>query len=883
MRIIGTLIERLRALRRKDQLDRELDEEVRFHLEMQAAECVRRGMTIEEARYAAQREFGGVEQRKEEWRDARFLPALESWCQDLGYAVRALGRARGFALFAVLSLALGIGTNTAVFTMLRSLVLRPLPYPEPERLVQMQETAMWMGSSTWGSVSAPNLKDWRDQNTVFESMGAYAVGGVNLAKGEETVRVAGAHVESEVFQAMKVAPLLGRVIRSEENVEGRDRVVVLSYGLWQRSFGADPNVVGTRVGINGGESVVIGVMPAGFQFPPRSRMELWTPLTFPAWARNERGSHYLNVLARLKEGTGWTAAQLEMNEIARRLEKIHRENATRGVRILSLHGETVRGTLRILTVLWFAVAVVLLLACANVAHLVLARAMARRRELALRAALGAGRWRLVRLFLIEGLLLAAAGGAAGFFAAGWSLDGITAVAGEQLPQGIPVETDWTVLCFCAGAALFSALLAALPPAWNATRVDLQSALKEAGSAGGPSVPRSRNVLMVWEVGLALVLVMGALVLLRSLRVLNRDDLGFDHEQVLTMKVAVPSHSGQEARVTEFHRRVVDRVQAMPGVIHAAEINLLPVQEFYSNANFSIRGRAADRAGFGPAAEIRVVTPGYFQALGIPLVRGRYFLESDLEGRQRVAIINRRTAELYWPGQDPVGQWVAIGTEPKPDAWMRIAGVVDNVRHAGPYRPPLTALYVPLSRRGPHWAWPGMSLVVRSVVEPEMLAREVRQAVRSVDPNAAVYLVRTMEGVVNDAAAGARLLARLLAIFSGLAVALALVGVYGVMSYLVSQRTHEIGVRMTLGAGRGEVLLMVLGRGARTALVGVAVGTLWTMPLWFLARHYLLGENFGYLWSYGQAAAGVLAVALAASFVPAWRASRLDPQSTLRSE
>jgi putative ABC transport system permease protein len=881
---IKAWLSRLRAVREKDQWDQTLNEEVEFHLEMQTQENIRRGMSPSEARFAALRQFGGVEQRKEDWRDLRFFPRLETWLQDAQYALRALTRARGYAIFAVLSLALGIGASTAIFTLVRSLVLRPLPYPQPEQLVRLFESSIWMGSSTWGSVSVPNLKDWRDQSSTFAALGAYSVGGVNLTEGGDTLRLPAASVESSVFEVMGVRPLLGRVIAPEENTPGRDRVAVLGHSLWVRQFGGNAGVVGSQVELDGAVSTVIGVMPEGFRFPPRSPIEVWTPLLTDQDWMIERGNHWLNVIGRLKPGVDLTAARQELNEVARRLRDLHKENATRGVLLEPLHFNTVRGTARLLVVLGFAVACVFLLACANVAHLVLARAAGRRRELAVRAALGASRWRLVRLFLIEGILLAGFGALAGMLAAQWSMSGLLTLAGEQLPTDIPVEWDRTTLVFGVFAAMASAILAALLPAFRATKTDLHSGLKEAGAATGVALGRSRNPLMVWEVALALMLVVGALALFRSLQVLNLADLGFAPENVLTMKVAAPeTRYADPGQLTAFTLRAMDRIQMIPGVRHAGMVNLLPIQEAHTNGNFSIRGRAKQPPGHEPAAEHRVVTPGYFEAMGIPLVAGRAFNAADQDGPNRVAVINERAARIYWPGQNPLGQWIAWGTEPKPESWMQIVGIAGNVRHVSPFRPPLTAIYMPVKPGGPEFAWPAMSLVVRSPLTPDSLARAIREEVRSLDPGTALYLVKTMSGVVSDSTAGTRFLARLLSLFSMLAVVLALVGVYGVMSYLVSQRTHEIGVRIAFGAGSAGILHLVLARALRTALIGAAVGTMGSVTLLVIARHYLLGVDLGYLWTYGVAAAGIVTVALAASMAPAWRASRVDPLDALRDE
>jgi putative ABC transport system permease protein len=390
--------------------------------------------------------------------------------------------------------------------------------------------------------------------------------------------------------------------------------------------------------------------------------------------------------------------------------------------------------------------------------------------------------------------------------------------------------------------------------------------------------------MTWEIALALILVAGALLLFRSLQVFNRLDLGFHHERVVTMKISVPENRYRTPlEVTTFFNRTLAAIQPLPGISEAALINLLPVIEPHASSNFSIRGRAPAAPGHEPASEHRLITPAYFRAMGIPLVSGRAFADADLQGPVRAVIINQRTADLYWPGQNPLGQWIAIGTQPKPNSWMQIVGVVGNVRHAGPYRPYRTALYLPVSRLGTEYAWPTMNLVVRSARDPEPLIEMLRAKLRELDPEAAVHQSRTMAAVVAEVTEGTRLLARLLTLFGGLAVLLALAGVYGVMSCLVAERTHEIGVRLSLGSTRRQVLELVLARGLRTGFLGVLLGFLCTLPLLVLARHYLVGVGFAYLWSFLAAGLGLLAITLAASLLPAWRATRVDPLVALRDE
>ena len=880
---LKTFLSRCLALFRKPELEEELDREVRFHLEMETEENLRRGMTPEEARYAARRSFGGVDQAKESWRDRRWLPQVDQWVRDLRFGARALARSPGFAVFAVLSLALGIGANTAIFAMLRALVLQPLPYPEPWDLVKLWETATLQGQSSYGSVSIPNLVDWREQNQVFEQIAGFGVEGLNLTHGEGTLRLVAGIVESGVFPIMRIQPLLGRTFLAEENTAGKDRVVVLGHHLWQSDFGADPGIVGRKLKINGAEHEVVGVMPSGFRFPPRSPAALWIPLAPGERMRADRGSHWVQVIARLKPGVSWIAAQQNMNGIARRLEKQYPDtNTTRGVSLQPLHAEAVRATAQILMVLAGAVGFVLLLACANVAHLVLARAAGRRRELSVRMALGAGRWRIVRLLTVESVLLAAAGGVAGFFGGRWCLDALLAFAGDQLPAGVVVEPDTATIWFCAFASLISALLAGLIPALRVSRIDLQSALKEAGSSTGTALRRNRSLLMVWEVALALVLAVGALLLMRSLRLLNNFDLGLQPERVLTMKLALPENRySKRAEAVAFYDGLLEQVRAIPGVSSAGAINFLPVQFCCANLTFSIQGRDAAPPGHEPSAEHRLVTPGYFQTMGIPLVAGRYLTEEDRTSGRRVVLLSRRTAERYFPNENPVGRTIRYITKVWEADWLTIVGVVGDVRDSGVYRPVPTVIYVPYGQS--EWPWTSTSLVLRSPLEPTVLAATVRRLVREKDPDAAVFLVKTMGSVVSDSVAGTRLLSRLLSIFSVLALVLAVVGVYGVMSHLVSQRTHEIGVRMALGASRGEVLRLVLARGLRNALLGTLLGLGFTVMASFAMRHFLIGIRVVDFWTYLTAASGIIVVALVASYVPAWRASRVDPLTALRDE
>ena len=875
---------RLLALFHKDRLEDDLDDELRFHVDMEIEENQRKGMSGAEARRAALLKLGGLERTKVLYREQRGLPRLESLFQDLRHAGRTLRRSPGFTAVAVLSLALGIGANTAIFTVANALVLRPMPYPEPGRLVRVFENGVVQGSYAEGSVSLPNLEDWRRGSTTFDELACYSFTGANLAGDEGAVRVLGARVEAGVFRALGVEPAIGRVILDGENVRGRERVAVLGHGLWLRQFGGDPAVVGRAVTINGADHTVVGIMPPGFEFPPRASAELWLPFyTSPTepW-QQERGTHWVEVIGRLTEGAGLGDARAELGLIARQLSDQYPENATRGVAMRPLHLETVRGTAGLVIVLAGAVGFVLLLACANVANLTLARAVARRRELAVRMAIGAGRLRLVRLLLVESFALAAIGGLAGLAASRPIVDALLALPGNPLPSGFPVEVDRAVLAYCAIATLVAGLLAGLMPALGASRLKLQTALKEAEALASLGLTRPRNLLAVAEVALALVLVIGAALMLASVRRLATFELGFNPDHLLTMRVALPEgRYDSNADGVEVFTRLVDGLRAVAGVRSAGIVSLLPVQQSWSNWSFSIAGREKAPPGYQPFSENRTFVGNFFEAMGVPLVAGRWLDERDTAGGAKVVFINQRLAERYWPDEDPVGQRIAGGSEPSDDGWMTIAGIVGDVRSAGVYVPVQGVMYMPQAQ----YFHPrnDMSLVVRAEVEPASLAPAIRRVVAEVEPHASLYRVLTMNEVVDRSVAGTRYLSRLLAIFSGVALALAIVGVYGVMSKLVSQRTHEIGVRMALGAEARAVVRLVLGQGLRLAVIGIGAGLFMSLGLNRILGRYVIGISSTDPASYALAALAILAVAVAATLLPAWRAARVDPLTALRDE
>lgn len=878
---IKTIIRRLAAPFRKNRLDKALNEEIQFHLEMETAENIRGGMTPEEARHAALRKFGGVEQAKEAYRRQSAFGWLEDLIQDGRYAVRSLLRNPGYSLLAILSLALGIGVNTAVFTLLRQTLLQPLPYPEPAQLFHLYETMTWQGYSSRGGVSVPNLQDWRRQNTVFESIGAFGVGGANLSTDVAASVVAATRVDGELFKVLGVKPLAGRVVQAEDCERGKMPVAVLSHGLWVDLFGTDRSAIGKSIRLNGATATVVGIMPESFKFPARSPSRIWIPMIYQQTQIEERGTHWLEVVGRLKEGVSALAAQQDMNRVARNLEAAYRQNATRGVRLEPLYVASVREIAAAMIILTGAVVFILILACVNVAIMTLARGFSRRRELAVRLSVGASRFRIVRLLVGEALLLAFAGGVCGLAVADWSLQAIHSTPYNPLRFTETVQLDSVTLGYCSLIALLSAGLAGLWPALRASRVDLQTSLKEGGSSGSNPGRPGRSKLLIVEVALALVLVLGATLLVKSLGRLAEFDLGFKTENVITMRVALPDARFEPGTSAGFFDRLLDRVEGLPGIIHAGVINILPITPVHSNMSVSIEGRPLDRPGHEPAAEHRVVSPGYFHAMGIPVVRGRHFTMKDWKDRTRTVMINRQMAERYWPGENPVGKRLAGGSRPGPDRWLTIVGVAGNVRDTGIYRSVPTVMYEPMTQFTRNTTT--VSLVVRSTLRTDAVESSIRRELSELDPDAVLHMVKPMEQVVEDATSGTRFLALLLSLFGLLAVALAIVGVYGVTSFQAGRRTHEIGVRIAMGATRTGILRMIIGTSVNQSVIGIALGLVWALSLNRIIRNYTIGIGLVDAITYLQAIATIVVIASAASFIPAWRASRIQPLDALREE
>ncbi len=879
MHRLRTLVWRIRALFRKDRLDVTLDEELRFHLEMETDRLVGGGMAPEAARLAARRNFGGVEQVKEICRDRRGLPAVEALARDLALAVRTLLRHPGYTAAAVLSLALGIGANTAVFSLLNAFVLRPLPYPEPGQLVRVYEAGRHGGRFQWGGVAAPVLRDWRERSRAFTAIGAFVPGNVNLRSSDVVLRVAATFAEPDVFRALGVSPLYGRLLLPEDTTRGPERVVVLSHALWQDRFGGKKDVIGHTIRIDASDHTVVGVMPAGFELPPRASAALWVPLPLLPSDFTDRGNKRLSVLARIKPGLSLGAARQDMADVSSQLEAIYPNS--RVAWLLPLHGDAVSKTALVLIVLAATVGFVLLLACANVAHMVLARALARRHEFAVRLALGASRWRIMRLLLAEGFLLALAGGLVGLLSCRWVLDGLLSLPANPLPAGVDVAISWPVLGYCALGSALTALGISLVPAWRMSRQKLHADLAEAAPSAR-SRARHGNRLITMEVALSVALVIGAAMLVRSLRALIDVDLGFRPEQVLTMRVSLPPGRYPDvARLHAFYDRMLERLATVAGVEVVGLNNLLPIQMTYTNMDFTVEGSPNDRPGYEPFAEHRTVNPDFFRAMGIPLISGRSFTKAENRFGSGVVVISKKAADTYWPGQDPIGRRLAHGTNPKPERWFTIIGVAGDIRSAGLGQPPQVILYAPY--RDFDYPIQSVSFVLRCTTAPMAVAKAVRLAVHELEPDLALYWVSTMQEVISQSTAGTRFLAVLLAAFGILAVVLAIVGVYGVMSYVVGERYREIGVRMAVGASRFDVLGSVLGHAARRSLIGIGIGVVASISLRQIMRPFLIDIGPIDVNSQAGAAAVILVAALAASALPAYRASRVDPVEALRHQ
>ncbi|HEV2915208.1 MAG TPA: ABC transporter permease [Pyrinomonadaceae bacterium] len=800
---------------------------------------------------------------------------MNTLLQDLRYGIRMLLKNPGFAFVAVIALALGIGANAAIFSVVNAVLLRSLPYDDPERLIVVKENKPPQFPEF--SVSPGNFLDWQKQNTVFEKLAAIRGYSYNLVDKGEPERLRGARISAGLFEMLGVKPARGRSFLAEEDQPGHETVAILSHALWQRRFGADEKIIGQAITMNATSYTVIGIMPPTFQFPDRET-ELWTPVAFDAQQAQQHGAHYISVVGRLKRGVSLQQASTEMSAIAGRLAQSYPDsNAGWGVTLFPMQEYEAREIKPALLVLLGAVALVLLIACANVANLLLARATARQREIAIRTALGASRWRVIRQLLTESILLAIVGGGVGLLLAVWGVDLLLALAPPDLPRGQGSALDARVLGFTILITLLTGVVFGLAPALQSSRPNLNETLKEGGRGTTGGHHRVRSSLVITEVALALVLLIGAGLLIRSFYRLQQVNPGFNPKNALTVSVSLPAKKyAEDDQQAAFFSQLIERVSALPGVVAVGATQSLPIQGDYV-LGFNIQGRPPDAPGEEPSTNYYAVNSEYFKAMGIPLLRGRLFTEQDKKDAPRVAVINETMAKKFFPGEDPIGKGINVTNGP--ERFREIVGIVGDVKQYGLDQPTTAQTYEPYLQA----PFSAMTLIVRTEGNPTALNAGVRGQVLSIDKDQPVSRIRTLEEVISESVAKQRFSMLLLGVFAVVALVLAAVGLYGVMSYAVTQRTHEIGIRMALGAQQKDVLRLVVGHGMILAMVGVGIGLLASFALTRVMTTLLFGVGATDPLTFLVIPALLTIVALGASFFPARRAMKVDPMIALRYE
>jgi putative ABC transport system permease protein len=810
---------------------------------------------------------------------------MERFLQDIRYALRMLRKSPGFTAVAVLTLALGIGANTAIFSVVNAVLIRPLPYQDADRLVIMSEKTQ---QGPGFSVAYANFLDWREQNQAFEEVAAFQTGwSFKLTGGGIPERIMGSNVSANFFVALHVRPILGREFQPEEDSPGTSPVVILSYGLWQRRFGADPGLIGKALTLNGQNSTVVGILPPGFRFYQQA--DVFLPIGLQAEGiLKGRGNHNgIFVLARRKPEVTMEEARAQMDTIARRLEQQYPEtNTGHGVKLESLRESIVANARTAIFILFCAVGFVLLIACANVTNLLLARSTTREKEMSIRAALGASRLRVIRQLLTESLLLSLAGGVLGLLLGTWGFEGLM----DLVPQDLhPLAMggfgiDYRVLGFTLLVVFFTATIFGMAPALQASKPALQESLKEGGriSTTGLGRNRFRNWLIVAEVGLALVLLISAGLLIKSFQQLLLVDPGFDPQNVLTMHVPLSesnfSSPAKIAQTMALNLQLEQTIQKIPGVISAATVWPLPFGNNNWFPSFYLEGRPLPKPDEFPVAEAHSVSPNFFQVMHIPLLKGRYFSERDVANALRVVVINKTMAQRYWPNEDPLGKRFRLGRPDLNLAWVTVVGIVGDTKFYGLDAAAESLIYLP-SLQEPQ----DIFLVVRTASNPLGLAAAARKAVLNLDQDQPVDDIQIMEQRMSESVASRRVNMWLLGIFAVLALSLALVGVYGMMSYSVAQRTHEIGLRLALGAQPGDVLFLVVGRALLLAMTGVGVGLAGAFALTRFLSSLLFGVRPTDPLIFIGISILLTSITLLASYIPARRATKVDPMVALRYE
>ena len=880
------LFRKLSLLFRRARFRSELSEEMAFHRIERKRELQASGMTAKQAQNAAAREFGNIEQLKERSTEAVGF-RFESIMQDVRYAIRQLMQNPGFTVVITLTLGLSIGANSAIFSVIDAVLLKPLPYPEADRL---QRVFLSNDAFPQFPLNPWDFHDYRSRNTSFESFAAYTRSDVQLSGSGEPVHLNGFAVTSGYFHTLGLRPQLGREFDAQAEIPGSGSQVVLSDRLWRSRFAADPSILGRKITLDMQPYTVVGVMPPGMEHPGNSyravafggSVDVWTPFPFRG-DPSQRGSHYLEGIGRLKPGVTTAQSQAELNTIMTQLGREHDGDQGWTVHAIPLYEEIVGSNKRMLEMLLGAVIMVLLIACANAANLLLARAASRQREVAVRLALGAPRSRLVRQMLTESLLISFLGGTLGALLAMLGVKALVALLPAGFPRAAEIHVDLPVFAFTLLVSLATGILFGLAPALQASRVDPKQGLHEGGrgAVGGARQRRLRNVLVVGEVSLACVLLVGAGLMLRSFLNQLQQNPGFESQHVLTATLALPRENYKtEIVANQFYDRLLTGLASVPGMQHAAVGSDLPWTGYDDNAGFNIEGKQpAPHESFH--GRYHAASPDFFRALGTPLLRGRFFAASDTKDAPTVTVVNQALASRYWPNEDALGKRITFEDNPKPKDWITIVGIVGDVKDKPSSPAAEPAYWWPLPQA---WdAFPQMSVVVRSDADPAVLTSAVREQVRQLDPTLALADIRLMDQIADAGVAAPRFAFLLVGLFAALALVLAAIGIYGVISYSVSQRIPEFGLRLALGAPPRGLMRMVLAQAAKLAIFGSALGIVAALALSRYLQSMVYDVSASDPLTFAAVGFMVMAIALLACYLPARRATRANPMVALRAE